>query len=45
LNTIYIQSGPNENDQSIVQAIENRKKGTSTNMALLPDHKRGSRGQ
>jgi hypothetical protein len=34
LNTIYNQLGPNENDQSIVQAVENRKRGTSTNMAI-----------
>lgn len=45
LNTIYNQLGPNDNDQSIVQAVENRKRGTSTNMAVLPENKRGSRGQ
>jgi len=45
LNTIYNQLGPNDNDQSIVQAAENRKRGTSTNMAVLQDNKRVSRGQ
>ena len=45
LNTIYNQLGPNDNDQSIVQAVENRKRGTSTNMTILPENKRGSRGQ
>jgi len=45
MNTIYNQLGPNDNDQSIVQAVENRKRGTSTNMTVLPENKRGSRGQ